>query len=52
MRTGLVLAQRSVAEKENEMTTVKDLLTPLYVKDRVWTADAHGMRNEIAAREQ
>ena len=40
VRTGLVLAQRSVAEKENEITAVKDLLTPVYVKDRVWTADA------------
>ena len=40
VRTGLVLAQRSVVEKENEISAVKDLLTPVYVKDRVWTADA------------
>lgn len=40
VRTGLVLAQRSVAKKENEITAVKDLLTPVYVTDRVWTADA------------
>jgi predicted transposase YbfD/YdcC len=40
VRTGLVLAQRNVAEKENEITAVKELLTPVYVKDRVWTADA------------
>ncbi len=40
VRTGLVLAQRSVVEKENEITAVKDLLDPVYVKDRVWTADA------------
>src|SRR2546421_3485754 len=40
VRTGLVLAQRSVAEKENEISAVKDLLTPVYVKDRVGTADA------------
>src|SRR5438270_6073434 len=40
VRTGLVLAQRSVAEKEHEITAVKELLTPVYVKDRVWTADA------------
>lgn len=39
VRTGLVLAQRSVAQKENEITAVKDLLTPVFVKDRVWTAD-------------
>jgi len=40
VRTGLVLAQRSVVEKENEISAVKDLLDPVYVKDRVWTADA------------
>ena len=40
VRTGLVLAQRSVLEKENEISAVKDLLIPLYIKDRVWTADA------------
>jgi len=40
VRTGLVLAQRSVAEKENEISAVKELLTPVSVKDRVWTADA------------
>src|SRR2546429_8497534 len=40
VRTGLVLAQRCVAAKENEISAVKDLLTPVYVKDRVWTADA------------
>jgi predicted transposase YbfD/YdcC len=40
VHSGLVLAQRSVREKENEISAGKDLLTPLYVKDRVWTADA------------
>ena len=40
VRTGLVLAQRCVAEKEKESSAVKDLLTPVYVKDRLWTADA------------
>jgi hypothetical protein len=45
VRTGLVLAQRSVAEKENEVSAVKDLLTPVYVKDRVWTADAMQTRD-------
>jgi len=32
VRTGVVLAQRSVAEKENEITAVKELLTPVYVR--------------------
>jgi len=45
VRTGLVLAQRSVAEKENEITAEKDLLTPVYVKDRVWAADAMHTRD-------
>lgn len=40
VHSGLVLAQRMVGEKENEITAVKDLLDPLYVKDRIWTADA------------
>lgn len=40
VHSGLVLAQRSVREKENEISAGKDLLTPLYVRDRVWTADA------------
>jgi predicted transposase YbfD/YdcC len=53
VRTGLVLAQRSVTKKENEITAVKDLLTPLYVKDRVWTADAmHTQKTACQAIEQ
>ena len=40
VHSGLVLAQRNVLEKENEISAGKDLLTPLYVRDRVWTADA------------
>src|SRR2546426_8472446 len=37
----------SVVEKENEITAVKDLLDPVYVKDRVWTAD--GMHTQETA---
>lgn len=40
VKTGMVVAQRAMAEKENEITAVKDLLVPLYVKGRVITADA------------
>ncbi len=40
VKTGMVLAQRAMAEKENEITAVKDFLVPLYVKGRVITADA------------
>lgn len=53
VKTGLVLAQRSVQEKENEISAVKDFLTPLYVKDRVWTADAmHTQKTACQAIEQ
>lgn len=40
VKTGIVLAQRAMAEKENEITAVKDFLVPFYVKGRVITADA------------
>ena len=40
VHSGLVLAQRTVLAKENEISAGKELLSPLYVKDRVWTADA------------
>lgn len=53
VKTGLVLAQRSVQEKENEISVVKDFLTPLYVKDRVWTADAmHTQKTACQAIDQ
>ena len=43
----------SVAEKENEITAVKALLTPVYVKDRVWTADAmHTQKTACQAIDQ
>jgi predicted transposase YbfD/YdcC len=40
VHSGLVLAQRTVQKKENEISAGDDLLTPLSIKDRVWTADA------------
>jgi hypothetical protein len=39
-KTGIVLKELVVAEKENELTHVKSFLTPLLLKDRVISADA------------
>lgn len=50
VRSGLVIAQRNVREKENEISAGKDLLTPLYVKDRVWTADAMHTQKAVCQR--
>lgn len=50
VHSGLVLAQRNVLEKENEISAGKDLLTPLYVKDRVWTADAIHTQKTVCQR--
>jgi predicted transposase YbfD/YdcC len=50
VHSGLVLAQRTVLEKENEISAGKDLLTPLYVKDRVWTADAIHTQKTVCQR--
>jgi predicted transposase YbfD/YdcC len=40
VQTGLVLAQEKMEEKENEISAAKDLLTPLHLKGRLFTADA------------
>jgi predicted transposase YbfD/YdcC len=50
VHSGLVLAQRSIREKENEISAGKDLLTPLYVRDRVWTADAMQTQKAVCQR--
>jgi predicted transposase YbfD/YdcC len=38
--TGIMLAQRAVASKENEISAVPDLLLPVLIKGRIWSADA------------
>ncbi len=39
-KTGIVLKEQMVAEKENELTRVKDFLTPLLLQGRLLSADA------------
>jgi predicted transposase YbfD/YdcC len=39
-KTGIVLKEQMVAEKEGELTQVKALLTPVLLKDRILSADA------------
>jgi predicted transposase YbfD/YdcC len=40
VKTGLVLTQRVMADKENEISAAKEMALPLYMKGRVITADA------------
>jgi predicted transposase YbfD/YdcC len=40
VNTGNVLAQREVQSKENEISAIKEMLTPMLVKGRIITADA------------
>jgi hypothetical protein len=43
--TGIVLAQRAVQTKENEISAVPDLLLPVLIKGRIWSADAMHTRD-------
>jgi predicted transposase YbfD/YdcC len=45
---GLVLGQKSVTEKSNEITAIPDLLEMLELKGNVVTIDAMGCQKEIA----
>lgn len=47
---GLVLAQRPVENKSNEMIAIKDLLDVLDVKDAIITIDAIGCQKEVASQ--
>lgn len=40
VKTGVVLAQRDVREKENEISALKEMLTPDLIKGRILSADA------------
>ena len=40
VKTGIVLAQRDVREKENEISALKEMLTPDLIKGRILSADA------------
>jgi predicted transposase YbfD/YdcC len=40
VKTGIVLAKRDVQEKENEISALKEMLTPTLIKGRIFSADA------------
>jgi predicted transposase YbfD/YdcC len=40
VKTGIVLAQRAVKDKENEISALKEMFTPALVKGRILSADA------------
>lgn len=52
-KTGVVLKEQIVAEKESELTRVKDFLTPLLLQGRILSADAlftqHRVCQEVIA---
>ena len=39
-KTGIVLKEQMAAEKENELTHMKDFLSPLLLQGRIISADA------------
>ena len=47
--TGNVIAQRAVQEKENEISAIKEMLTPVFVKGRLISADAMHTQREFCA---
>ena len=47
---GLILAQRAVDDKSNEITAIPDLLEMLVLEGAIVTIDAMGTQKEIAAR--
>jgi predicted transposase YbfD/YdcC len=49
-KAGLVLAQRAVDGKSNEITAIPELLNMLNLKGAIVTIDAMGTQTEIAAR--
>ena len=53
VKTGIVLKEQMVAEKENELTRAKDFLTPLLLQGRIISADAlytqHNICQEVIA---
>lgn len=49
-RAGLVLAQRAVDEKSNEITAIPELLDMLELDGAIVTIDAMGTQKDIAAR--
>ena len=52
VEAGIVLGQRKVDEKSNEITAIPDLLKPLFLKDCLVSVDAMGCQHAIAKASQ
>jgi predicted transposase YbfD/YdcC len=50
VETGVVLFQVNVQEKQNEISALKPLLTPSFIKDRIFTLDAMPTQTELCAK--
>jgi predicted transposase YbfD/YdcC len=48
--TGVVLFQVNVQEKQNEISALKPLLTPSFIKNRIFTLDAMHTQTELCAK--
>ena len=48
--TGVVLFQVNVGEKQNEISALKPLLTPSFIKGRIFTLDAMHTQTEMCAK--
>ncbi len=48
--TGVVLFQVSVGEKQNEISALKPLLAPSFIKGRIFTLDAMHTQTELCAK--
>jgi len=48
--TGVVLFQVNVGEKQNEISALKPLLTPAFIKGRIFTLDAMHTQSELCAK--
>ncbi len=50
VKTGVVLFQVNVQEKQNEMSALKPLLLPSFIKGRIFTLDAMHTQTELCAK--
>jgi predicted transposase YbfD/YdcC len=48
--TGVVLFQVNVGEKQNEISALKPLLTPAFIKGRIFTLDAMHTQTDLCAK--
>lgn len=50
VKTGMVLFQVNVRDKQNEISALKPLLTPAFIKGRILTLDAMHTQTELCAK--